>query len=123
MTSGEQFKDEGNAHFKAGEFLKAAAPPIDPFYAGDVPVPDFGGMTMDQVRRRATTVGLRVRLGGSGTAVAQDLSPQSRTAAWSTVSVHFEPRTPGVVLTPTIEAAHIEVPDDELSATPRGDLL
>jgi cell division protein FtsI (penicillin-binding protein 3) len=90
--------------------LKSAAAPVDPFYAGDVPVPDFGGMTMDQVLRSASNVGLRVRLGGSGTAVAQDISPQTRTPAWSTVSVHFEPRTPGVVLAPTIEAAQIELP-------------
>ena len=103
--------------------LKSAAAPVDPFYAGDVPVPDFGGLTMDQVLRSASNVGLRVRLAGSGTAVAQDISPLTRTPAWSTVSVHFEPRTPGVVLTPTIEAAQIELPAVEDGSGSQGGLL
>ena len=103
--------------------LKGIAPPVDPDFAGEVPVPDFGGMTMDQARSTASNVGLRVRLAGSGTAVAQDIEPQTRAPAWTTVNIHFEPRTPGVVLTPSMEAAKIDAPDAELNATPREDLL
>ncbi len=107
----------------SGRRLRDAAPPIDPDFAGEVPVPDFGGMTMDQARSTALSVGLRVRLAGSGTAVAQDIEPQTRTAAWSTVHIHFEPRTPGVILTPSIEAAGSKAPGIELEAAPREDLL
>jgi cell division protein FtsI (penicillin-binding protein 3) len=103
--------------------LREAAPPVDPNFAGKVPVPDFGGMTMDQARRTASNVGLRVRLAGSGTAMAQDIEPQTRAEAWTTVNIHFEPRTPGVVLIPAFEAAQVDAPDAELNATSREDLL
>lgn len=71
------------------------APPVDPGAAGDVPVPDFRGLTMDAARRTAAEVGLTVHLVGSGTAKSQDLSPESRVEAGSEVTVVFEPRAPG----------------------------
>ncbi|MGM0576597.1 MAG: penicillin-binding protein [Myxococcota bacterium] len=77
------------------ESLDDAAPPVDPDAAGDVPVPDFRGMTMDRVRRLASEVGLNVRLVGSGTARNQDRSPHERVPARSEVTVVFEPRAPG----------------------------
>ncbi|MCB9728829.1 MAG: transpeptidase family protein [Deltaproteobacteria bacterium] len=78
--------------------LSAEAPPVDPGAAGDVPVPDFRGSTMDAVRRAAAEVGLLVHLVGSGTARSQDLSPQTRVPAGSEVTVVFEPRAPGASL-------------------------
>lgn len=78
--------------------LSAQAPPVDPGAAGDVPVPDFRGLTMDAARRTAAEVGLTVQLVGSGTAKSQDLAPQSRVEAGSEVTVVFEPRAPGASL-------------------------
>ncbi len=66
--------------------------------AGDVPVPDLRGMTMDQVRQVTADVGLRARLVGSGTARVQDLAPHARIPASSFITVVFEPRAPGTVL-------------------------
>ncbi len=74
------------------------APPVDPTMAGDVPVPDLRGMTMDQVRQVTADVGLRARLVGSGTARVQDLAPHARIPASSFITVVFEPRAPGTVL-------------------------
>ena len=74
--------------------LTKLAPPVDPVAAGDVPVPDFRGMTMDQAWRAARQVHLTARLVGSGTARTQDLAPHDRVPAGARVTVVFEPRAP-----------------------------
>ncbi len=74
--------------------LDRFAPPVDPDDAGDVPVPDFRGMTMDQVRKMAHEHGLKVRYVGTGLARTQDLPAHGRVPAWSTITVVFQPRTP-----------------------------
>lgn len=78
--------------------LASVAPPVDPLAAGDVPVPDLRGMTMDQVRQLTADIGLRTRLIGSGTARVQDRAPHTRIASGSVITVVFEPRAPGAVL-------------------------
>lgn len=84
--------------------LSTARPPIDPTSSGDVPVPAFEGMTMDQVRRMASEVGLRVRMRGSGTATWQDVGAHTRLPAWSPVTVRFVPQAPGALILETAEA-------------------
>lgn len=72
---------------------EALRPPVDPARVGDVPVPDFRGMTMDQVRAAARAAGLDARLRGSGRASNQDVAPHTRVPAWSPVTVTFAPRS------------------------------
>jgi hypothetical protein len=84
------------------EPLAAMAPPTNPATAGEVPVPDFVGMTMDEVHWTAAEFGLDVRYVGTGTARSQDLTAHGRVPAWSEVTILFEPRAPDATL-----AAHV----------------
>ncbi|MEC9072216.1 MAG: penicillin-binding transpeptidase domain-containing protein, partial [Myxococcota bacterium] len=85
-------KERRRATEKKSETSRSLSPPVDPSSAGDVPVPDFDGLTMDQVRRLAMRSGLGVRLRGTGTATSQSIAAHARVPSWSTVSVDFEPR-------------------------------
>ena len=71
------------------EFSKLS-PPISAEEAGNVVVPSFIGLTMDQVRKLARTTGLSVRYQGSGLAHSQDLPSHERVPAWTPVTVHFQ---------------------------------
>jgi stage V sporulation protein D (sporulation-specific penicillin-binding protein) len=68
------------------------APPIAASEAGNVAVPSFSGMTMDQVRRLARTSGLIVQYRGSGLARSQDIPTHERVPAWTPITVFFQPR-------------------------------
>ena len=101
------------------ESLAAAAPPVNPDEAAEVPVPDFVGMTMDQVRRTASEFGLDVRYVGTGTARSQDLEPHERVAAWSEITIVFEPRAPDASLAATFKEAAPGGPQTHRPPTPR----
>ena len=79
---------------RAAQGFEHLAPPVDTHFMDQVIVPDFRGMTMDQVRRNAQEVGLNINYVGSGVARHQDHQPQGRTEPWSTVAVFFEKRGP-----------------------------
>ncbi len=99
--------------------LSAAAPPVDPERASEVPVPDFVGMTMDQVRATASEFGLDVHYVGSGTARSQDLAPHTRVEAWSDIRVVFEPRAPDASVAATFSDTSPGGPKTHLPPTPR----
>ena len=104
---------------RTDDSLASAAPPIDPDEAAEVPVPDFVGMTMDQVRRTAAEFGLDVRYIGSGTARSQDLPPHERVAAWSEITIVFEPRSPDASLAATFKDTSPGGPMTHQPPTPR----
>ena len=95
--------------------LQRLAPPVDPAAQGDVPVPDFRGLTMDSAWRLAHQIGLDVRMVGSGTARTQDLAPHHRVPAWSEVTVVFEPRAPGASALREAAALPIAAPLEEVA--------
>ena len=74
--------------------LEDLRPPIDASEAGDVPMPDFRGMTMDHVRREAQHRGLRVRYVGSGLVRSQDRVANERYPVGELVTVTLEGRSP-----------------------------
>ena len=71
--------------------LDRLGPPVSNDQAGDVPVPDFRGVTMDQALILANEIGLAIRLQGSGKAIAQSPAAHLRVPAGSEVVVTFQP--------------------------------
>ena len=104
---------------RADESLAEAAPPVDPDHAAEVPVPDFVGMTMDQVRKSAAEFGLDVRYVGSGTARSQDIPPHERVKAWSEITIVFEPRSPDASLAASFADTSPGGPKTHQPPTPR----
>ncbi len=64
---------------------------------GLVPVPDFRGLTMAEVKRLAAQIGLTVRFEGSGVATAQSVMPSQTVDATEGVLVTFRSQLPGDV--------------------------
>jgi cell division protein FtsI/penicillin-binding protein 2 len=85
----------------ASDRLAELVPTVAPASDGTLPVPDFHGLTMREVRLLASRVGLRVRYLGSGVASAQDVPPNARVAAEREVTVSFASRLPGAHLART----------------------
>ena len=84
------------------EVMVDVAPPVSREIAGDVPVPDFTGLTMARARQVAHDVGLGLHLLGSGVAHGQDWPPHERVPAWTEITVTFAPRRP--------RSGHLAVP-------------
>ncbi|MDP6945957.1 MAG: penicillin-binding transpeptidase domain-containing protein, partial [Myxococcota bacterium] len=99
--------------------LVQAAPPLDPDAADDVSVPDFVGMTIDQVTRTASEVGLSVQYVGTGSARSQDLAPHERVRAWSEITIVFEPRAPDASLAAHVNGLAPGGPQTHQPPTPR----
>lgn len=74
--------------------LEALMPTVAAATDGTLPVPDFRGLTMREVRHLAARLGLRVRYAGSGIATVQDALPGDRIAADREVTVTFGSRLP-----------------------------
>ena len=77
---------------KKQDKVSQLAPPIAKSEAGNVAVPSFLGLTMDQVRKLARTTGITVRYRGTGLAHSQDVQTHERVPAWTPVTVFFQPR-------------------------------
>jgi cell division protein FtsI/penicillin-binding protein 2 len=92
---------EHDAAPQAADRLAELVPPVAPASDGTLPVPDFLGLTMREVRVLASRVGLRVRYVGTGVAASQDVPPNSRVAAERDVVVTFASRLPGAHLAGT----------------------
>ncbi|MFT7581251.1 MAG: cell division protein FtsI/penicillin-binding protein 2 [Myxococcota bacterium] len=91
--------------------LAEMAPPVDLSQGGDVPVPDFRGMTMDRARQAASEVGLAIRVHGSGIVLAQSTPAHERHATGTVVTLTFQSRLP---------SANADIPNDGIDAGPSG---
>jgi cell division protein FtsI (penicillin-binding protein 3) len=88
----------------ADDALAALLPPVAAATDGTLPVPDFKGLTMREVRHLAARIGLRVRYVGTGLATAQDALPNDRVVSEREVTVTFSSRLP-TAPTPEISQA------------------
>ncbi|MFO0746470.1 MAG: penicillin-binding protein [Myxococcota bacterium] len=92
----EEKAADAEAHGEGDEVdpLESLLPPLAPSPSGEVPVPDFKGLTMGEVRRLAAKMALAVSYVGTGIAVAQSVAPNDLVRPDIGLVVTFASRLP-----------------------------